>query len=354
MTSPLSASPAAAARQQWLGRLFPGGPPRLWCPPLTHYTASGAIDRDRIAAHLKFISPWVKGLLVPGSTGDGWELTTPETRRVLEIAVEEGRRLQLTVLAGALRPEAAEARKVITQTMEFLRETSGSPTNEEAWSKTGVCGFAVCPPRGRNMPPAAMEAALSDLLSLGLPMAIYQLPQVTENEMSPELLSSLARCFGNFLLFKDTSGTDTVALSGQSLDGVFMVRGAEGGYARWLKTGGGVYDGFLLSTANAFARPLHEIIDCLASGRTAEAAAISDNLSALVAKLFEIVRPVPDGNAFANSGKAADHFQAHGPGALGKPPPRLHSGRYLPEEVLRAAGEALTLHGLMPAKGYLD
>ena len=64
------------SRREWLSRLFPEGTvPQLWCPPLTHYLSSGEIDSARIAAHLRFISPWVKGLLVPGSTGDGWELT---------------------------------------------------------------------------------------------------------------------------------------------------------------------------------------------------------------------------------------------------------------------------------------
>ena len=31
-------------------RLFPEGIPALWCPPLTHYTDDGGLDRDRIDA----------------------------------------------------------------------------------------------------------------------------------------------------------------------------------------------------------------------------------------------------------------------------------------------------------------
>jgi hypothetical protein len=34
--------------------------------------------------------------------------------------------------------------------------------------------------------------------------------------------------------------------------GVTLLRGAEGDYAQWSKAHGGAYDGFLLSTANAF------------------------------------------------------------------------------------------------------
>lgn len=66
-----------------------------------------------------------------------------------------------------------------------------------------------------------------------------QLPQVTRNQMSPELVARLARQFAHFLLFKDTSGRDRVAVSGLDFTGVFLVRGMEGEYARWLKAGDG-------------------------------------------------------------------------------------------------------------------
>ena len=61
-------------RAELVARLFPEGVPTLWCPPLTHYLPDGGLDRARVKAHLEFMSPWVKGLLVPGTTGDGWEL----------------------------------------------------------------------------------------------------------------------------------------------------------------------------------------------------------------------------------------------------------------------------------------
>src|SRR2546422_5287420 len=44
---------------------------------------------------------------------------------------------------------------------------------------------------------------------------------------SPELVASLARQFPNFILLKDTSGADHVALSGQKLENVFLVRSEE-------------------------------------------------------------------------------------------------------------------------------
>jgi dihydrodipicolinate synthase/N-acetylneuraminate lyase len=199
-----------------------------------------------------------------------------------------------------------------------------------------------------------MDQALSGILSLGVPTALYQLPQVTQNEMSPALVADLAGRFSNFILFKDTSGTDHVAASGLDFGGVFLVRGMEGAYTRWLKAGGDPYDGFLLSTANSFAPQLHQVRELLLAHRRLAAQALSDRLARVVEELFNLVGAVAGGNKFANAGKAADHFFAHGSSALAADPPRLHSSGHLPIEVLRATADALERYGFLPQRGYLE
>ena len=72
----------AVERRKWLARFLPDGIPTLWCPLITHYDRHGAIDQPRVAVHLRHLSPYVKGFLIPGSTGDGWELSDAETRRL--------------------------------------------------------------------------------------------------------------------------------------------------------------------------------------------------------------------------------------------------------------------------------
>jgi hypothetical protein len=199
-----------------------------------------------------------------------------------------------------------------------------------------------------------MEAELGKVLELGFPLALYQLPQVTQNEMGPALVARLAERFGNFLLFKDTSGRDAVATSDQDLKGVFLVRGMEGDYARWLRAGGGPYDGFLLSAANCFAQPLHQLAEDLNTGRRSPAQELSERISSVVSAVFSLVKELPDGNAFANGNKAMDHFFAHGPRATAVKPPRLHCGRSLPPEIIRETSALLERYGFMPARGYLD
>jgi len=346
-------SSIAAERAQLLERLFPGGVPRLWCPSLTHYDPNGAIDGARIAAHLRFLSPHVKGFLIPGSTGDGWELSDDEFRQLLDIALDQAQKLQFHLLIGILKADAGAALNLLRDTMERIQARTKERDAISALIKARVCGFAVCPPRGKESPQAEIGRALSTMLAAGLPMALYQLPQVTQNEISAELASDLATQFANFIMLKDSSGADRVALSGRSLTGVFTVRGAEGDYARWLKTGGGPYDGFLLSTANCFARELSQIIIDLEAKRFEAARQVSDRLTAALGEVFGLVERLPDGNAFANANKAIDHFFAFGAGAAATSPPRLHAGSRLPFEVIRRTGEILSRHRLTPATGYL-
>jgi dihydrodipicolinate synthase/N-acetylneuraminate lyase len=343
----------AEQRRQLLARLFPEGVPTLWCPLLTHYTADGAVDTARMAAHLAHLSRWVKGYLIPGTTGDGWELTPEETRTVTAFAVESARERELHLLIGILQREAPAARDEMEKTAAWLQQITGADSALEAMRLARVSGFAVCPPAGEERPQEGIRDALAGLLSLELPLALYQLPQITKNEMSPEVVAALAARFPNLILLKDSSGADRVALAGGDLPHVFLVRGAEGGFARWLRAGGGPYDGFLLSTANCLAPELAEVLRLAQAGKREEAEAISARLSSLIEVMFAVVAEVRGGNAFTNANKAMDHFFAYGSEAVEVAPPRLHSGGTLPVEVIRRTAEELWRHDVMPAQGYL-
>jgi len=348
------AASVAERRRDLLGRLFPDGPPRLWCPPLAHYTAEGELDGPRIAAHLDHLAPLARGWLAPGSTGDGWEMNPAEQREFLRLVLERARLRGAAVLIGVLRTDANEARQSIEQTFEMLESHAPERDRDESLLAAGACGFTVCPPAGAALSQAEIGEGLRKILGLGAPTALYQLPQVTGNEMTPELVAELATEFDNFILLKDTSGQDRVAVSGCDLQGVFLVRGAEGEYARWLREGGGPYHGFLLSTANCFAPQLSEMLSLMERGERESAAKVIAPVEAVVAAAFELVADLPWGNAFTNANKALDHFMAHGAGAAGLPPPRLYCGERLPQAVVARAGRLLEQHGLMPARGYMD
>jgi len=341
-------------RAELFERLLPRDVPTLWCPLLTHYDDHGAIDSSRIAAHLRHLSPHVNAFLIAGSTGDGWEMDNREISQSFDIAITEAQKLNLYLLLGALKTEAVATLSSIRETEGWIESRTGERDAVRALAKARVCGFTICGPRGKELSQEEIGQALRLVLEVGLPTAIYQLPQVTQNEMSVELVAALAKQYENFTLFKDTSGEDRVALSGQGLAGVVTLRGAEGNYARWLRGAGGPYHGFLLSTANCFACELRQIIADVSSGRLNDARHRSERLASVVSETFRLVSTVKVGNAFANANKAIDHFFAHGPRATKAQSPRLHAGSHLSAELIGAVGETLLRHGFMPAKGYLD
>ena len=341
-------------RTQLIERLFPAGIPALWCPPLTHYDERGEIDADRIRAHLRHLAPSARGLLVPGSTGDGWYLSPLERRRVLEIVLEQAQKLELFVLIGALQARTEEAIAVIREDVAWLRQRSDAADTVTALKKSRVCGFTVCPPRGQHLSPAEIRDGLAAVLELQLPTALYQLPQMTQNEMSPEVAAELAGRFPNFIFFKDSSGADRVVLSGKDLRGVFATRGGEGDYDRWLKPAGGPYDGFLLGSANCFAREHAQVIREVASGNMEAARQLAARVTVVVRQVAQWVRNAAGANAFAQANKAIDHFFAHGHRAASVPVPRLHNGNRVSAEIVKAAGQLLTSQGLMPSRGYLN
>jgi dihydrodipicolinate synthase/N-acetylneuraminate lyase len=338
-------------REQLMRALFPGGIPTLWCPSLTHFEDDGAIAQPRMRAHLRFMHPWVQGFLIPGSTGEGWEMSDAEVDQLLDFMIDEIRGVGAHLLIGMLKTEIADVLDGVKRIVARLMQRTGCKDPLESLTESSVCGFTICPPSGKDLSQHQIETALEAVLALGLPISLYQLPQVTQNEMSPETVAALSDRFPNFYLFKDTSGTDRVAASG--FRGTFLVRGAEGDYACHLADGGGNYDGFLLSTANCFGRQLGLMIQHLRSGNRREADALSQKLTALCAEVFALAASVGYGNAFTNVNKAMDHFFAHGPNAATLAPPRLHSGKRLPRELIEAAAAALNRHGLMPEHGYL-
>lgn len=335
-------------------RLFPGGAPELWSPTLTHFAAAHRFDRGRIAAHLACLARHVRGVLVPGSTGEGWEMSDTEVRRLLAHVLDLAPRLRLRVLIGVLKTEAAAAAAAVRDLAAWVRGRTGERDTLNALAAAHVAGFTVCPPRGADLGQAQLRAGVERILRLELPVALYQLPQVTHNELSPATVAALAARWPNFLLFKDTSGRDRVALSGRDLGGVFLVRGAEGDYARWPKTAGGPYDGFLLSSTNALAAPLVRMLAALRAGRAAEAEALSRRIERTIGGAFAAVAGVTAGNAFANANKILDHWMAWGSdrGAVA-PPPRLIGGTTLPAPALATARQLLATARWLPARGYL-
>lgn len=341
-------------RTEMVKTIFPEGIPTLWCPLLTHYRADGSIDTVRIAAHIRHMRPHIPAFLAPGTTGDGWEMSGNETESLIDFLLGEAEQQDFSVMLGVLRTEPGT---VVPAIANIVRRYSGASLANGADAarlrSRHICGFTVTPPKGAQLDQVAIHRELEAIAETGVPLAIYQLPQITENEMSGETVADLVARFPNVYLMKDTSGRDAVVLSGCTLDNLFLVRGAEGEFARWSKAGGGHYDGFLLSTANCFAAELASMIAHLDAGRVADAEELSERVSRVIGELLEAAGPLSFGNPFTNANKAIDHHYAWGSRAEKQAPPMTHSGNRLPDALLNQAAVALKREGFQTGDGYM-
>lgn len=348
-------SPVAARRRALWQRLLPDGAPTLWCPLLTHFDDGGRLDAARTARQLDTLRPHVGGLLLAGSTGDGWTLSPDERQQLFDTVLPLAHERGFASLLGVLDPTEAGMRSGIERTLAGLQAATGCDDVADAMARRGVVGLTLCAPHGAALTRDTIGGALDRLLAPGAPVSLYQLPQVTGNEIAPATLDALAARHPNLLMLKDTSGADRIAdAGGPACGALFLVRGAEGRYAAHLKAGGGRYDGLLLSSANGLGAPLARLVDLLGQARHGDAQALSDRLGAAVAAVFEAAAAVPGGNAFTNANKAIDHWMAHGPRAAAAAPPRLHGGGRLPADFVALAGDLLQRHGFAPSRGYLD
>ena len=342
-------------RRAILHELFPGGIPLLWCPLLTHYRQDGTIDLERMRAHFQFIAPFIKGLLIPGTTGDGWEFTDEEALQVTEFALSISQEYKTRLLLGALRTDTAAVKGMIARMRSLIdAKKPGASATVEGLGASGVCGFAITPPQGKDLSQDEIEAALAGILDMGLPIALYQLPFRTQNEVAPETFERLVRRYSNLIFFKDSSGRDLIPASSVDKGEVFLVRGGEGDYIKWLELAGGIYDGFLLSVTNSFALELTAMITALEIEDRQTAGDISERITKALFGTIRIVKTLSRDNAFTNANKAIDHFYAFGPRASDREGPMLKGGTRIPREMLQATAEVLAQNKLMPVKGYCE
>lgn len=340
-------------RKDLISTLFPKGISKIWCPPLSHYNNDGTLNIEKMKMHLNKMHPDVNSFLMPGSTGDGWELTFEEYKAFLKFIFEDLHPdKEFNILIGILRTEMEEMKKNLDFAVSYL-ESLGLKIQANNYEQSRFKGFVICPPKGKNLTQSEIQDSMESIISLGYPMVIYQLPQITENEMSPELVNTLSTKYPNVYMVKDSSGMDNIAKAKYDYNGLILLRGAETNYSSHLKKSGGQYDGFLLSTANNFSQELAQLVKLVDEGKQSEADRISAQITECVNGAFELVATLSFGNAFTNANKLLDHLMSYGKAWRDYNPPRLHSGDFLPMELIAEMEKLLLKTDLMPSKGYM-
>ena len=320
----------------------------LFVPVLTHYKpgAAGVVDPVRLLAHLRAIRPRVRQIMLAGSTGDGWELDDAGFDALIDLAASpEVAELDLSLIFGALRPTTES----VIARLNRLEERLG----KDAALAQRVTHAVVCPPVDAGASQDTILAHYDAVFAASsLPIAVYQLPQVTGCRITPETFSKLAES-PRVTLFKDSSGEDTVADSGLDFGNVALVRGAEGGYLEALKPAG-AYDGWLLSTGNVMGEPLRQLQTLKAENRPEDAAGLSARLSEAIGAIFAKAQSEGGANAFSNANRAMDHIAAHGQGWREATLPVKVDGDHLSATLVEAAADLAGKFLPVSGKGYLD
>ena len=179
-------------RQKLMKELMGEPAPRLWDPPLTHYLPDIEVDQYRMACHWEFMAPHVDAFLVPGSTGDAWEMNDSEVRHIVDLSIELAVEKNISLLLGVLKGDDLAIREAITELLSTLKLKTDKDDPIDAMKASNVYGFVICPPCGSEMTQDMIEADLDSVIDLGLPIALYQLPEVTDYERSPSLVQRLA------------------------------------------------------------------------------------------------------------------------------------------------------------------
>ena len=310
--------------------------PILWFPPLTYYKEGGVIDTDKMTDELSKIYPYSRGVLVPGSTGDGWVLSQADQESLVRFFLKGLGFGRFSMMIGALKPTADETIVSIRRWCEILREESGRSDDAEAMAALDVKAFVFCVPAGLEDKEAQLRE-MGRVLDMGLPMAFYQLPLVTGVTVDPEVVKELADRYSNLIVAKDSGGKDEMAKSGLLKDRLMLLRGAEGDQTDMITGSGAIYDGLLLSTVNCFAREHSELMqgirDCSGYGDV-----ISDVFAA-------VTKPVS--NPFSDAVRAICYAKEYGEEAL-ETKIYCYNGETLPAELVTEATASLRRNQQIP------
>src|SRR2546430_1175406 len=105
----------------------------------------------------------------------------------------------------------------IEETLQLIMSRADEPDALSAMKGARVCGFPVCPPAGKDVSQDDMQFNLTSILKLNTPTTLYQLPQITKNEINTNTMKNLTNQFHNLILFKDNNNNNHMTLTRKDL-----------------------------------------------------------------------------------------------------------------------------------------
>lgn len=174
-------------------------------PIITPFDKHEAIDELGFKHNIEFlISEGVHGVVVCGSSGEFYKMTTEERKKVLELAIEQAAgRVPIYAGTGA------------NSTREALILTNHA-------KQTGADGALILPPN--FMPPNTeeiIEYYHTIIQEVDLPVCLYNLPDRTQVNLSPTLVDRLSK-LNHIVAIKESTNnivqmSETIRLTGNHL-----------------------------------------------------------------------------------------------------------------------------------------
>ena len=215
-----------------------------------------SLDLDATHAVMKnLVKDGVSGLVVCGSVGENTSLTTQEKLQIIEVAKDA---------AGGKIP-------VIAGVAEFT--TAFARTMAKEAEKVGVDGVMVMPALVYSSKPHETAAHFRSVaMATDLPIMVYNNPPIYKNDVTPDILETLADC-ENIVCFKDSSG-DTrrfIDLRNAVGDRFVLFAGLDDVVVESIAVGA---EGWISGMSNAFPREGETLFRLAKQQRFAEAMAL--------------------------------------------------------------------------------
>lgn len=222
----------------------------------TQFRSDYSLDLDATHAVMKnLVKDGVSGLVVCGSVGENTSLTTQEKLQIIEVAKDA---------AGGKIP-------VIAGVAEFTTAFARAMAKEA--EKVGVDGVMVMPALVYSSKPHETAAHFRSVaMATDLPIMVYNNPPIYKNDVTPDILETLADC-ENIVCFKDSSG-DTrrfIDLRNAVGDRFVLFAGLDDVVVESIAVGA---EGWISGMSNAFPREGETLFRLAKQQRFAEAMAL--------------------------------------------------------------------------------
>jgi 1-pyrroline-4-hydroxy-2-carboxylate deaminase len=224
----------------------------------TQFRADFSLDLDATRGVIKgLLRDGVSGLIIAGTVGENCSLSKSEKVALLEAAVD--------VTGGRVPVLAGIAEYTTALAADMAREAA----------KAGVDGAMVMPALVYSCKPHETRAHFEGVAkATDLPLMVYNNPPIYRNDVTPEILASLA-AFDTIVAFKDSSGdtrrfTDTRNMVG---DRFILFCGLDDVVVESVMLGA---VGWVSGLSNAFPREGETLFRLARAGRFEEAKPLYD------------------------------------------------------------------------------